>query len=87
MNLDIKKISNGYVVSLDGKETFFDIPEAICGHVAEWIQDYCKHLDAKPSAGMSAELAKAMQQLAQAQIVGQPAKPPPWTAKLLSDWD
>jgi hypothetical protein len=67
MKLDIRKITNGFVVSIDGVETFCDIPEAICGHVAEWVQERCRNLESKTSyagadAAMKSQLAQALAQ-------------------------
>jgi hypothetical protein len=65
MNLNIEKISNGYLVTLDGKKTFYDVPEAICGATAEWVLAECKRLEAEPTDAqrkLSAALAMAQAQ-------------------------
>lgn len=70
MNVDIRKISNGYILKLGDKETFCDVPEAICGLMAEWIMEECKLLETKRTADVTAEVQKA---LAQA-MVSDPSK-------------
>jgi hypothetical protein len=62
MNLNIEKITNGYIVSLDEKKTFCDVPEAICGVTAEWVLAECKRLDAKKLSDIEL-LHKALAQL------------------------
>jgi hypothetical protein len=91
MNLNIEKITNGYLVTIDGKKTFYDVPEAICGATAEWVLAECKRLDSPPDL---AALSKAQHALAQAQFnqaVAQqygasPAPPRSALGQLLSDW-
>lgn len=56
MNVNIEKITNGYLVTIDGVKTFHDVPEAICGQFAELILEHCKRLDARGTG--EAEMAK-----------------------------
>jgi hypothetical protein len=70
MNINIEKISNGYVATIDGKKTFFDVPEAICGATAEWVLEECKALEADPSV----DISNALKFMAQQQVVGQAAQ-------------
>lgn len=70
MNINIEKITNGYVLTVDGVKTFCDVPEAICGTMAELILKHCKELDAAPAPGkkgLSGDLARALAQVAVAQ--------------------
>ena len=79
MNVNIEKITNGYILTVDDVKTFCDVPEAICGTMAELILKHCKELDAAPAKkGVSDELAKAVRQLAQAQAM-------PRQVKLIND--
>jgi hypothetical protein len=45
MNINIEKIENGYIITIDGKKTFCDVPEAICGVTSEWVLEECKRLE------------------------------------------
>jgi hypothetical protein len=45
VNVSIEKISNGYVITIDGKKTFCDVPEAICGLTSEAVLAECTRLD------------------------------------------
>lgn len=56
MNINIEKISNGYVITIGSKKTFCDVPEAICGTLAEWALEECKRLDAGGDAGAQVAL-------------------------------
>jgi hypothetical protein len=47
VNVSIEKISNGYVVTIDGKKTFCDVPAAICGLTSEAVLETCTRLDNK----------------------------------------
>jgi hypothetical protein len=51
MDISIRKITNGYILQIGSKQTFYDIPEAICGGMAEWVLETCKNLDAKKDDG------------------------------------
>jgi hypothetical protein len=42
---EVRKISNGYILRINGKEIFCDTPEAICGETSTWVLDGCKALD------------------------------------------
>lgn len=59
---EIRKIANGYILRINGQETFCDVPEAICGLTSQWVLDACEQAD-KPRPDMSAELAKAIAQM------------------------
>lgn len=65
MNVNIEKITNGYILTVDGAKTFCDVPEAICGTMAELILKHCKELETKPSA---TEFATAMQRMINTQM-------------------
>lgn len=61
MNIVIEKISNGYILTLNGLKTFCDVPEAICGLTSEWVLAECRKLE-QPRAGVdSSEYAKHME--------------------------
>lgn len=80
INVSIEKISNGFVITIDGKKTFCDVPEAICGELAQWALKTCenlKELKSKKSAVDELyEYQKLMAQLEQAQKQAQIN--PPW---------
>jgi hypothetical protein len=64
MNVTIEKITNGYVVSIDGKKTFCDVPEAICGLTSEWVLAECQRLEKpKPEPDLKSQLAMAVSQM------------------------
>lgn len=42
MNVHIEKISNGFILTLDGKRIFCDVPEAVCGELAQWALAECE---------------------------------------------
>lgn len=44
MNVDIEKISNGFVLTLNGKRIFCDVPEAVCGELAQWALAECENV-------------------------------------------
>jgi hypothetical protein len=62
---EVRKISNGYILRINGKEIFCDTPEAICGETSTWVLDGCKALDVPRSE--DDEFAAAFNQM-QAQV-------------------
>lgn len=70
MNVTIEKITNGFVVTVDGKKTFCDVPEAICGLTSEAVLAECARLEkggASEDGQMNAALAQALQSLSVAE--------------------
>jgi hypothetical protein len=59
MNITIEKLTNGYVVTINGKRTFCDVPEAICGMTSEAVLAECERLD-NGVTDVAAEFEKAM---------------------------
>ena len=74
MNLNIEKITNGYLVTINGKKTFYDVPEAICGATAEWVLAECKRQDEAPKY---ADIRKAVAAAAMGMGQMYGAKSPP----------
>lgn len=66
ISVSIEKISNGFVITIDGKKTFCDVPEAICGELAQWALKTCEDLQPEKNSD-SEDYMKLMKQLAQAQ--------------------
>jgi hypothetical protein len=75
MNLNIEKITNGYLVTIDGKKTFYDVPEAICGATAEWVLAECKRLESAPDPN---EVQHRMAQMAKLSKLYNDQLPPQW---------
>lgn len=77
MKIEIEKLTNGYVVSIDGKRTFCDVPEAICGLTSEAVLAECTRLERKPSkaAAMKAALAQARQYRQQREDIARLMRP------------
>lgn len=53
MNISIEKISNGFVISIGNKKTFCDVPEAVCGVLAEWALQVCENGEQEGGAQVS----------------------------------
>lgn len=90
MNINIEKIANGYVITIDGTRTFCDVPEAICGITSEWVLKECERLekgedvaDFKYAQRAGLAHAAAQNQLAQAQKMGAAVSPTPAPSGLL----
>jgi hypothetical protein len=49
---------------LDGKKTFYDVPEAICGATAEWVLAECKRQEEPPYVDIHKAIAEAAKQQA-----------------------
>lgn len=44
MNINIEKISNGFILALGDKRIFCDVPEAVCGELAQWALAECENV-------------------------------------------
>lgn len=67
MNIEIKKIENGFVVTIGSKQTFCSEAMGICGLLAEWAQAEVDRLEKTPSPGeqLSAAMAQIHAQMMQ----------------------
>jgi hypothetical protein len=65
MNINIEKITNGFVVTIDGTKTFCDVPEAICGLTSEWVLKYCDELEKPKKAKLALSQYAIQKALAQ----------------------
>lgn len=62
MNIDIEKIENGFVVTIGSVKTFADVPEAVCGILAEWALKLCENMEkGNPTANQLHELTALKQ--------------------------
>jgi hypothetical protein len=81
MNVSIEKITNGFVVTIDGVKTFCDVPEAICGLTSEWVLKECEKKTPEQDDMARFVRMAAKQQLQQA--AGLAAQPVYWTDNTL----
>ena len=67
MNVNIEKISNGFVVTIGSTKTFCDVPEAVCGELAKWALKECERLEKEgnPKKSGLLDTQKYMSQIAQ----------------------
>lgn len=76
MNVSIEKIENGFIVTLGSKKTFCDVPEAVCGVLAEWALKMCENIDAENDRAQFLERMAQQQQLAHQMYSQQTAAAP-----------
>lgn len=61
MNIQIEQISNGFIVLLGNKKIFCDVPEAVCGVLAEWALAECENSKEAAKLVSQGDFAAAMQ--------------------------
>lgn len=54
MNISIEKISNGFILTLNDKRIFCDVPEAVCGELAQWALAECENLKEELEVNLAA---------------------------------
>lgn len=80
MNIDIEKISNGFVLTLNGKRIFCDVPEAVCGELAQWALAECENATETTADKVKSALELMMWQKEAAQRQASPVPPNQWVA-------
>jgi hypothetical protein len=89
MNINIEKISNGFVLTLGGKRVFCDVPEAVCGELAQWALAECENATestedkVKSAMELMYRQSQSQNDLAK-QTAASPLGNPPWVATLKS---
>jgi len=80
-NINLEKISNGFVLTIGSKKIFCDVPEAVCGAMAEWVLEECKNAE---EGDQTVLMTKAFEQAMRLQEQLEPQRQttfnPPWAA-------
>lgn len=66
MNVHIEKISNGFILTIGIKRVFCDVPEAVCGELAQWALAECENTISTSEAALKVAVDTAHSQLASA---------------------